>query len=251
MRRKINVNELYVLEKKLNCKGYRKEIEEHFKKSTYRSETNQYKEGSENWKKSIEKDQEIEKIPDHQVKDTYNDIEIYSDNTYDKITFSILEMPIKVRDYRYDDYDEPYTVFNDEKGIFLCENSYWGHEIITSLDDLLENYKVKELIKKEMVALKERKWCDLFSGEYSSYTLLIGDVIKADEDLKEVHAYKNQLEIDGKVYKKEYLDKLYDLYKNESYEFYDENDKIIKYEYYRYNNFIEFYEMYNKEDKLE
>jgi hypothetical protein len=251
MRRKINVNELYVLEKKLNCRGYEKKIRDYFKKRTYKSETSQYKEGSENWKKSVEADQEIEKIPDYQVKDTYKDIEIYSDNTHDKVKFSILEIPIQVRDFEYDDYGESYSVFKETTGIFLCDNSYWGHEIITSLSDLIENYNIKELIKKEQAAYKDRKWRKIFSDEYSSYILLIGDVIKADEDLKEIKVYDNKLEIDGKNYTKEYLDKLYDLYRNESYEFYDKNDKKIKYEYYRYNSFVEFYEMYNKEEKSE
>lgn len=232
---KLSIDKIYVMRDNLNAQRLRKEIREYFVKKNHKSRASEYKEGSDNYLKCLSEDEEISKLPEHTVINEYKDLVIGDKR------FSVLHFV-----HEFFIYDEETTQgeVKTEAFMFLVENSHWGFGLVLSYEDLL--LELKDELYNHQKDLNRSNWRERFSGEYQSYSMLLNDVMRAEEKLEKIEVYTTKLVIGEKEYSKEYLDKLYDMYVNKTYKFYDCNDKLIEYYDYSDSSFVEFYELHNK-----
>jgi hypothetical protein len=249
MDKKVDIKNIYSLKNFVNCEYHRKEILEYFEKKTHTSRTNDFKPNSEKWLKAKEEDEKISSIPDHNVNLNYDRLIIqYS---YEKLEFSIGTITVKKTEYCYS--TEEY-VSGDVTLNFLVENSYWGHGLICSFSELINHDNVQSFFEKTFDDQKRDEWQRHLESTYNGvFMLLLDKILKAEKNLTKVGIFSSLSNSDNawveigeeKYYMKDMLI-INEAYKNDDYEFYDENDRKIKYSWYQHESFPDFYLEYSK-----
>jgi hypothetical protein len=244
----VELKNIYSLKDFINCGYVRDKISEFYQKKTYSSKLNEYKPGSEKWLKVKERDEEISKIPDHNVKDNYEDLII--EYGHKKVEFSIGTITIKRSGYcsETDEFVEGDVTLN-----FLVENSYWGYGLICSFDELILHDQIQSLFEEMLDDQIRGEWRKrLESIEDGAFMLLLDKIVKSEKNLIKCDIWSSYNRDDmwcqigeEKYHLKDMLviNKAFD---NNDYEFYDENDRRIKYEWYSNESFPDFYLKHSK-----
>lgn len=250
MKRKVNIQDLHIIDGMLNCPSkVKKMIYDYFKKTTYKSRKDDYREGSTRYLEELAKDEEIAEIPDYNVKlSDYIDIE----HSYHKVELKI--GVITVEEW------EPYDYYGDEgetvvrEYTFFTNNSYWGSTIITDLDEFLCYSKVQAILIQQARDRHHNRVHDWLSQACDGvFMLLVDDVIKAEKSNIDTGIYfstfgeRNEYLMIGeeKYYASEM--KLVNEAYNADAVAYDEDDRKIEYSAYEHGNYVNFYRMYLKE----
>lgn len=244
---KINVSELFLLKSFFNNIVPQKVIDEYFTKKNHRSQAKEYREGSSSYIAEITKDEEIALLPTHNIVDNFDTLTITLDYG-NKVEFSILTYTYTHSGYDYD-IDESYEVEVTAK--FLCKNVYWGTDVIRSMDELMVNDDVKDLLFKHQeneLKLNIRKNLENLG---KSFGFLLEDaVLQAYLEFKPIQYYldyKVNFASVGKcvvigdkdektIYSEVELEKIYEDYVN-GVKFYDKQDRVIEYRYGSYLTF--------------
>lgn len=249
MDKKVNLLNIYSIKNFVYCERFRKNIQEFFEKKTYTSKTNEYRPESENWLKSKKEDDRISNIPDHNIIMNYDNLVI--EHSYHKVEFSIGTITVEINQYCYD--TEEY-VNEEHKLNFLVENGYWGFGLICSFEELINHHKVQSMFELMLDDQRQQNWQNrLKSTNNGVFMLLLDKILKSEKNSVEVNIYSSfndnsnlWVQIgDQKYYMKDMLI-INEAYKNDDYEFYDEQDKKIKYCQYRHESFPDFYLEHSK-----
>ena len=233
----IKASELFLLRKFFNNAPL-DSINAYYKKKNYTSSKGKYREGSEKWLLEVAKDEENALLPDFKVSAEYADVII--DN---QVEFGICTIEHKIEHWNYD--SEPYT--ETVKSRFLCENSHWGHGIITNMEELWENYNVQKAIEADQENTFYREIYDRLRNLGDCFTLLRERVYKAHEEFIDVNYYTKYVTNDhrtvGKcvvigdressveVFTEEELQKVSTALKN-NVRFYNDQDELIEFKSY-------------------
>lgn len=249
MNKKIDFINIYSLNEFINSNYLEKEINEFFKKKNHQSKVSEFRPNSESWLKAKTIDDEIAKLPEHNVVLNYDKLTI--SYRYHKVEFDLGTITTEISDYCSitDEYRGQQETFN-----FLVENSHWGHGIICNFNDLLQHHKIKELLQIMFDDLRREKWEDIImSFKDGVFILLLNKIIKAEEELIDVNLFvgsEPRIEIGEQTYYMTDMILINEAYKTGNYEFYDENDRKIVYKDYLYQSFPDFYLEHSKKQNI-
>ena len=241
---KIGIENIFSLKNFLNSSSERKKIQQYFTKKVHKSNVGEYKPNSESWLKAKNEDDIIANIPDHNVVFDYEKVEIkYS---YHTLEFSIGKINSTENRWCYD--NEEYVQEEVTKH-FLVENSHWGFGLICSLEELLEETKIKNMMELMFNQIRKDKWeTHLKSVNDGAFILLLDKILKAEESFIPVKILTKifdhnevWVEIGEQKYHLKDMIEINKAYETGDYEFYDENDRKIKYADYLYDSFPDFY----------
>lgn len=247
MVKKVDISNIYSLRSFLNSRYLRNSIEEFFKKKTHSSETKNFRPESDAWLKSKQEDDKIDSLPDHNVNINYDDLII--EYSYKEIKFTIGTITTNETSYWSEDGD--YEV-SEVKRNFIVENSYWGHGLICSFDELLEHCKVQEFLEEMLDDQRKEKWRNRLENTGDGvFNLLLDKIVKNEKNLIYSEIYKSYkdglfIEIGEEKYYANDMVEINQAYKTGDYAFYDENDRKIEYSWYQYESFPDFYLKYTK-----
>jgi hypothetical protein len=241
---KIGIENIFSLKNFLNSSSDREKIKQYFRKKTHKSDVGEYKPNSELWLKAKNEDDIIANIPDHNVVLNYEKLEIkYS---YHTVEFSIGKITSNETNWCYamEEYVEKEVTRH-----FLVENSYWGFGSICSLEELLEEVKIKQMMELMFNQIRKDKWeSHLKSVNDGAFILLLDKILNAEESfipvkiLTKIFEHNDVwVEIGEQKYHLKDMIEINKAYKTGDYEFYDENDRKIKYADYLYDSFPDFY----------
>jgi len=231
----------------LNTRHLRNSIEEFFKKKTHSSETKNFRPESDAWLKAKQEDEKINNLPDHNVTIKYDDLII--EHNYKEIKFTIGTITtIESSHWSEDgDYENREVTRN-----FIVENSYWGHGLICSFDELLNHNQVQELFEKMLDDQRKEKWRNRLEtiGD-GVFILLLDKIVKLEKDLIYTEIYRSDkdglfIEIGEEKYYAKDMVEINQVYKTGDYAFYDEWDRKIEYSDYLYGSFPDFYIKHSK-----
>ena len=249
MKRNVNIQDLHIIDAMLDCpSNVKKMIYDYFKKDTYKSYKDDYKEGSARYLEELAKDEEIAQIPDYNVKL----------NDYIKIEHSYHNFELKVGVITIEEWEQ-YDYYSHEgetvvrEYTFLTDNSYWGSTIISNLKDFLCYSKVQELLIQKAKDDHHSRVHDWLNKAYDGvFRLLIDDVIKAEKSSIDTGIYfsafgksNEYLMIGEEKYYASEMTLVNEAYNADAVA-YDENDRKIKYSSYEHGNYVNFYRMYLK-----
>jgi hypothetical protein len=150
----------------------------------------------------------------------------------------------------YYDCDSEENITSKDEYKFLTTNFMWGHDIITSFEELMTNEKVLNLLLVHQEKSLFNKTTKLLASYGEEYTLLNNIVFKAKKNFEEVSFYSKYNEfaecvkIGDKIITKAELVIIYNAYKNEE-RFYDENDRKISYCGWSWESYYDYYKKYN------
>jgi hypothetical protein len=246
----VKVQDLHIIDEMLQCpSNVKKMIYDYFKKTTYKSYKDDYKEGSARYLAELAKDDEIAKIPDYNVKlNEYINIE----HSYHKIKLKVGVITIEEW-VSYDYYgDEGETVVKEYT--FLTNNSYWGSTIITNLDEFLCYSEVQELLIQQARDRHHNRVHDRLSKSCDGvFLLLADDVIEAEKSNIDTGIYfstfgeRNEyLQIGEEKYYASEMKLVNEAYNADAVA-YDEDDRKIEYSAYEHGNYVNFYRKYLKQ----
>jgi hypothetical protein len=242
----IKASELFLLRKFFNNAPL-DSINAYYKKKTYTSSKDKYREGSEKWLLEVAKDEEHTLLPDFKVSDEYADVII--DN---QVKFGICTIEHKIEHWNYD-LGEPYT--ETVKSRFLCENSHWGHGIITDMEELWANHNVQKAIEADQENTFYREIYDRLRNLGDCFTLLRERVYKAHEQFIDVSYYTKYVTADHRridkcvvigdkeVFTEEELQKVSTALENDV-RFYNDQDEIVEFKSYD-NDYLTYYRKYS------
>ena len=251
MKKEVELINIYSLKNFINCDYYRKQIQEYFEKRTHSSKVKEYKPESEKWLKAKEEDERIANIPDHKVKFNYDNLIL--EYSYHKVEFSIGTITIEKTGYCYDsdEYVSGEVTLN-----FLVENSYWGHGLICTFNELINHDKIQSLFETMLDdQRKEITEKRLASFKDGVFMLLLDKILKSEKNLIDWEIWSSYnddiwLQIgDQKYYMNDML-VINEAYKNKDYEFYDSDDRKIEYKDYYHESFPDFYLEHSKNNNV-
>jgi len=231
----------------LNSRHLRNLIEEFFQKKTHSSKTKDFRPESDAWLKAKQEDEKINSLPNHNVTIKYDDLII--EHNHKQIKFTI--GTITTTEAYFSEY-EPDEHFKDVTRNFIVENSYWGYGLICSLDELLNHYKVQELIEEMLDDQRKEKWRNrLETTGDGVFILLLDKIVKQEKNLIYSEIYRSNkdglfIEIGEEKYYAKDMVEINQIYEKGDYLFYDENDRKIEYFWYQYESFPDFYLKYSK-----
>ena len=244
----VDISNIFSVRSFLNSSYQREKIKEYFQKKTYSSETKNFRPESEPWLKSKEKDDEIASIPDHNVKINYDTLVIK--HRYNEVKFNI--GTITFEEIYFNEFEEDDN-FRDITLTFLVENSYWGHGLICSFDELMSDYRILQLLEESLDSQRQDKWIDSLKNFGDGvFMLLLDKIVKLEKNLINTKFYESYtdglyVEIGEQKYYAKDMIKINEVYKTGEYSFYDENDRKIEYKEYYYESFPDFYMKYSSE----
>lgn len=207
-------------------------VQQFFQKKSHTSSKNQYREGSESYNKEVEKDLLIAELPDHNVK-FVGSVTITASYS-EKIRFSIgkLTHDKYITEYTYSDEGE--SVLSTVEEYFLVENSHWGYGLITSISELLGDYKYERLLLiQQLEDIKDEVNIQLDNMGNSFYLIrdIVVDALKEFKSVEYYNKYKQYnkcVVVDDVVYSEEELDSVVKDYKD-NVRFYDKDDRVIEF----------------------
>lgn len=250
MIKRVDISNIYSLKGFLNSKGQRDSIREYFKKKTHTSETKNYRPESKPWYVAKEKDDFVANLPDHDVKINYDELSI--EYNYNELRFTIGTITTIENSY----YSENGVYVEGEvTRTFLVENSYWGHGLITSFEELINHEEVQKFLESMLDDQRRDKWRDKLQTHCDGeFMLLLDKVVKSEKNGLKIDFWVNDkdrwVQIGEQKYHLKDMIEINKAHESNSYEFYDENDKKIVYSDYCYDSFPDFYLKYSKKINL-
>ena len=247
MVKKVDISNIYSLKSFLNTRHLRNSIEEFFQKKTHSSETKNFRPESDAWLKAKQEDDKINSLPDHNVNIKYDDLIIK--HNYKEIRFTIGTITTNETSYWSEDGDYEYREVTRN---FIVENSYWGYGLICSLDELLDHYKVQELLEEMLDDQRMEKWRNRLEETGDGvFILLLDKILKQEKNLINSTIYTSYkdglfIKIGEETYYAKDMVEINQAYETGNYEFYDDNDRKIVYSEYLYESFPDFYLKYSK-----
>lgn len=245
--KKIDISNIYSLRSFLNSRHLRNSIEEFFKKKTHSSKTKDFRPESDAWLKAKQEDEKINSLPDHNVTIKYNDLIIEHNHKQIKFTIGTITT-IESSHWSEDgDYENREVTRN-----FIVENSYWGYGLICSLNELLDHYKVQELLEEMLDDQRKEKWRNrLETTGDGVFMLLLDKIVRQEKNLIYSEIYRSDkdglfIEIGEEKYYAKDMVEINQIYEKDDYAFYDERDRKIEYSEYLYGSFPDFYLKYSK-----
>lgn len=246
MNKTVDIIHIYSLRGYVNSGGLSKVINEWYTKKNHVSKVKDYRPESEMWLKMKEEDNRINEIPDHDVVMTIDDLIIEYGSKRLELSIGKVSYVKNVHNYEDDDViEQKFT------STFLVENSYWGTGLICSFDELISHPMVQEMIEDMFNDQIYIKWRDHLNTICDGvFMLLLDKIVRSEKNLVPVRIYSNGGEVywveigDDKYYEKE-MRHINEVFKNDDYVFYDDNDKRIEYCVYMYDSFPDFYRKYS------
>ena len=243
----VDISNIYSLRYFLNSGFLRDSIKEYFKKKTHSSQTQNLRPESDAWLKAKEEDDRINNLPDHNVTIKYDDLII--EHNYKEIKFTIGTITtIESSHWSEDgDYENREVTRN-----FIVENSYWGHGLICSFDELLNHIQVQELFEKMLDQNRRDKWRNRLEDTGDGvFMLLLDKIVRQEKNLIYSEIYRSDkdglfIEIGEEKYYAKDMVEINQVYKTGDYAFYDERDRKIEYSEYLYGSFPDFYIKHSK-----
>ena len=239
----LDIENIYSLKNFLNANGKRKEIEEFFTKKRHVSKADQFRPESEKWLNAKKEDEEIAKLPDHNVEFNYETLKLKF--SYHEISWSIGKITSNETYYCHnmEEYVQGEVTSN-----FIIENSHWGYGLICSFDELISHHKVQQMMEIMLDYSRRDKWeKHLKSINDGVFMLLLDKILKSEKELIPVKIFTKifgddkWVEIGEQKYHLKDMIEINNAYVNKDYEFYDDNDIKIEYKDYYYESFPDFY----------
>lgn len=219
----LNINEIFLLDNLFEgSDNYVNMIRTYFKKKSHKSRTTDFRENSEKWLDAVKEDEEIQSLPDYDVK-RYGTLAI----SHDLSTAILTIMSINVQEFGYDG-----DTFMVER-FFVVGNQFNGDDLCTSLRDLLGLLNVMHLLRKSQEELLRKKvLSELNSFENEVFYLLEDKIVKAMKNyvpVRYLDEYKGLGEtviIGDEIFGEEEMTIITRDYKSRK-KFYDQNDEVI------------------------
>lgn len=258
MSKRFEIEELFMLEKLFTNKYFpekaKVQVGEFFKKKKHRSKAKDFKPGSPNHAEELTKDKIIADIPEHPV--TFK--EYSNEDSYELISDSNISLQrgyitIKSSTYNYDteEYEERET-----KWYFFKASNSRTFSSESLIFDFMQLFTIDDVIIKLMGGQKDADYCmwrDWFNSkeELKPYLLVVHKITKPQLQKSDVKVYDDKIEIGGDTWTHKYLSAVAKAEKDNDYEFYDYNDKIITFNSdYNHKYFLEFWEAHTEKVQL-
>ena len=234
-------------------------IREYFVKTKHRSKADSYKPGSPEHAERLAEDAKIMAMPEHEVRVSYD---YFTIGRSDKLQWTKCYLTTRrdISDYWEEYAEDIEPEFEVKEQMFLVENSHWGTGLVVDFDQIWENRTIQERllsIQYDDLRTYYSNWftnnhIDTKTGaDYKPYTLLLKRIMNARVNFVNVSVYTGEsISIGEESWKLSELAVIYKAMKDDSYKFYDSNNKLITFRDSYMQDFLEFWERYSEREDV-